>query len=1354
MAESAKRFYLCNLIPLWEIDEKDMEVDWPNYYSYFGSLIDMKADIFKRDIEYIKDDGETVHPDLKIRFEIYESDYLLSGGLNDHMATYSSHSGYGDKPTVRPIKIVDSFKNIPDADKEKYIFIKWTLKHEYTLEVTDDKGKKTKKTEKVPKSLKIRCWWKVVEESGGDVSGNPEYYYDVFVQGKLKDGKEFKLEERSDHEMKGFSWHVTKNVRKGRVEHLVDGEYAFIKMLQLMDSAKKTIHILNWKMDPLTNLVVEPKFQGDYYQLNGMTPKKYEELLVRCKPLTLGVSVKSGVFFYSASNGNIVSGVTDPVSIAGAVRQIDDPTNLDYPTGVLIAGLIPVPQVLILDQLRSRLLLFILLPPNPAIVELYKGQDKGLYLVRMTAARGLIFSQVRPTIPGGSPGSGKMAGLINIAGDGNPGYQDGGLAMVVDNNKRPTGMYRPMGKMNHPTGLVIAEKNIYITDTGNHCIRKVANYDPADILKVLKDSPLKLTTLAGKPEAGNTDGTGAAARFNSPAGIAWDSKSKQLLVADTGNKKIRAVKTTGGKVTSLDIKKIDGSTGSISKPSGLAFNPDQGTKGTLYIAEIDKHRILELDLDKLEAKTLAGSKSGATGYKDGTTAEALFNNPMGLSFDDGKLYAADSENHVLREIDPAAKTVKTIGSKTKSGEQDVPVSLADVLRRKAAQGVDVRILLDHYGCTFSRDGKTPFEFAITGQQASADLKFLNPKIQSFVQELAGYASSHEKMIVIDGKHGVAGGIDFDDDKNDGLNHNRDHRVSIFWHDVAAFVEGKAAYGLEETFARRWKIAHDSMKDKKPPPDKFTAKDNTDATIKDHDAETIRTFDPSPLFGFLPNLIDDTVEEILESYRRAILAARYYVYMEHQYLYYPKILEFIEQAMKDNKDLRVIWVLPFFTEESRDPEAEKAELEIKGALKSAIVEPGASKQAKAQASWHGLFMQHKMVKKLRGLYPDRFGVFSIQRLVPRPTPREPSEPPEEMTQMIYPHSKMILCDDRFFSIGSANANGRGFVKDGELNVSCFSPDAAKALRIRLWGEHLGFQGIAELQTNGKLLLLSGHHLEKDRTIHLRHPAISTLEHKIKSIDAATGQVELDGPPIPVGTKRIYWEDPEFAKMPPTDFLKLWRLASHPLDIYQIVHGKAKVDSNGDLKLKGHKAKAGDFVVFNSKFLVTSGNSSGETAVKGKRYMGGYLKVKSVTADTIKLESPPSPWGFVREKAGEFAAMKKGDFYKISPFKFKVFDSKVVGSKTFLVFTIAGLIPGLKEVPYDYHVSWLKRQPAKRQLLRTWEIVPPKGVEYEGPGSVFFTFWNPLYPLIWLFMDVDVNEMVKLEKSGEDGKAAFA
>jgi len=63
--------------------------------------------------------------------------------------------------------------------------------------------------------------------------------------------------------------------------------------------------------------------------------------------------------------------------------------------------------------------------------------------------------------------------------------------------------------------------------------------------------------------------------------------------------------------------------------------------------------------------------------------------------------------------------------------------------------------------------------------------------------------------------------------------------------------------------------------------------------------------------------------------------------------------------------------------------------------------------------------------------------------------------------IYVHSKTMMIDDLFVSIGSANVNRRGYFHDAEIGVTVIpqalraSPsNPARKLRTRLWAEHLG------------------------------------------------------------------------------------------------------------------------------------------------------------------------------------------------------------------------------------------------------------------------------------------------------------
>jgi sugar lactone lactonase YvrE len=102
--------------------------------------------------------------------------------------------------------------------------------------------------------------------------------------------------------------------------------------------------------------------------------------------------------------------------------------------------------------------------------------------------------------------------------------------------------------------------NVYVADAGNSTIRKVT---PAGVV----------TTLAGGAgQFGSTDGTGSAARFNAPAGVAVDS-SGNVYVADSGNSTIRYV-TTAGVVTTL--VGVAGQAGAFTGPLPAGLNSPSG----------------------------------------------------------------------------------------------------------------------------------------------------------------------------------------------------------------------------------------------------------------------------------------------------------------------------------------------------------------------------------------------------------------------------------------------------------------------------------------------------------------------------------------------------------------------------------------------------------------------------------------------------------------------------------------------------------------------------------------------------------------------------------------------------------
>jgi phosphatidylserine/phosphatidylglycerophosphate/cardiolipin synthase-like enzyme len=56
--------------------------------------------------------------------------------------------------------------------------------------------------------------------------------------------------------------------------------------------------------------------------------------------------------------------------------------------------------------------------------------------------------------------------------------------------------------------------------------------------------------------------------------------------------------------------------------------------------------------------------------------------------------------------------------------------------------------------------------------------------------------------------------------------------------------------------------------------------------------------------------------------------------------------------------------------------------------------------------------------------------------------------------VYVHAKIGIVDDRWLTLGSANLNEHSLFNDTEMYVVAHDPGLARALRLRLWSEHLG------------------------------------------------------------------------------------------------------------------------------------------------------------------------------------------------------------------------------------------------------------------------------------------------------------
>ena len=231
-----------------------------------------------------------------------------------------------------------------------------------------------------------------------------------------------------------------------------------------------------------------------------------------------------------------------------------------------------------------------------------------------------------------------------LAGDGHVGWRDGPAAQAQ--------FADPYGLALDPHGT------LYVSDAGD-----------SDRIRAVSPDGI-VTTLAGGVE-GFQDGQGAAARFDTPSGLALDATGN-LYVADTGNHAVRKV-TPAGVVTTLagtgqpGYRDGPGAQAQFDGPMGLTI--DKAAR--VIVADTYNDRIRAIAPDG-QVTTLAGG--AAPGDADGPGAQARFDTPCAVLVDaQGRIVVADTRNDALRAIDGAGN-VTTIA-------RVAPTDIEKMLRR-------------------------------------------------------------------------------------------------------------------------------------------------------------------------------------------------------------------------------------------------------------------------------------------------------------------------------------------------------------------------------------------------------------------------------------------------------------------------------------------------------------------------------------------------------------------------------------------------------------------------------------------------------------------------------------------------
>jgi serine/threonine protein kinase len=207
-----------------------------------------------------------------------------------------------------------------------------------------------------------------------------------------------------------------------------------------------------------------------------------------------------------------------------------------------------------------------------------------------------------------------------------------------------------LAQFNLPNNVAVDKTgNVYVADTANNTIRKIATNGMVSTL----------AGLAGSP--GSADGAGSLARFWAPFGIAVNDAGN-LFVADTANNTIREITPNG--VTST----LAGAAGHPGSKDGTGNeaqfrNPWSVTvdsSGNVLVADMSNNTIRKITPAGV-VTTLAG-QAGISGNADGFGSSARFNHPFGVAVDSANnIYVSDTANNAIRKIIPGGTVVTVAG---------------------------------------------------------------------------------------------------------------------------------------------------------------------------------------------------------------------------------------------------------------------------------------------------------------------------------------------------------------------------------------------------------------------------------------------------------------------------------------------------------------------------------------------------------------------------------------------------------------------------------------------------------------------------------------------------------------------
>jgi DNA-binding beta-propeller fold protein YncE len=227
--------------------------------------------------------------------------------------------------------------------------------------------------------------------------------------------------------------------------------------------------------------------------------------------------------------------------------------------------------------------------------------------------------------------------VVRIVGNGNVGARNGAAAEA---------------SFSGPQGLAFHDGALYVADTGNQLIRRIAL--PSGSVSTVAGNGQRAYGVHGAHPAREV-------ALNSPWGL--EAVGNDLYIAMAGDHQVWKLDLKRGRIGPFAGSGAEGiadgpaARASFAQSSGLAYHA-----GMLYVADPESSAVRAITLENGQVRTLVGQGLFEFGLRDGPASRALLQHDQGLAWLDGKLYIADTFNNAVRVLDPKTSRVATLST--------------------------------------------------------------------------------------------------------------------------------------------------------------------------------------------------------------------------------------------------------------------------------------------------------------------------------------------------------------------------------------------------------------------------------------------------------------------------------------------------------------------------------------------------------------------------------------------------------------------------------------------------------------------------------------------------------------------